>query len=76
MSHTEAQTGTATAGQQAASCLGKHRFASAVLAHRASKRRKRRHVYRCRYCGFWHVGERIMKPRGKPRTRRNAEAGE
>jgi hypothetical protein len=48
-----------------AGCEGKGRFASPTLAHKVLKRagRSRGHtnrvvavVYRCSYCGGWHIG--------------------
>jgi len=53
-----------------AGCVGKVRFDSARLAHEVAKPRHRRgrtrgtpirdqrEVYRCPYCGGWHVGQR------------------
>lgn len=49
------------------SCEGKERFTSAHLAHRIAARRnknraakddrfERQSVYRCGYCGHWHLG--------------------
>lgn len=37
------------------SCYGKHRFASAVIAWRAVRRRNRERAYFCRHCGGWHI---------------------
>lgn len=70
MSHVGAQGGRPSEAQRAGSCTGKFAFASAVHAHRAARRRRRRHVYRCRYCGFWHCGERSVKPKRNPRRER------
>lgn len=38
-------------------CDGKQRFAKPRLAHRIAKRMGgQAQVYRCSYCGGWHVG--------------------
>jgi hypothetical protein len=42
-----------------AACEGKERFATAQLAHRIARRRQARKpgvMYRCKYCGGWHIG--------------------
>ena len=43
-----------------AQCVGKQGFDSATLAHKVAKRRERKDrksaVYRCAYCGLWHLG--------------------
>lgn len=48
---------------QASSCDGKVAFTSAKVAHKVSKRRTAygylSNVYRCRYCGQWHIGRPI-----------------
>ena len=36
-------------------CVGKNKFANPALAHEVAKR-SGREVYRCRSCGFYHVG--------------------
>lgn len=44
---------------EVSACLGKEAFATPQLAHEViTKRRSRdpRQVYRCRYCGKFHVG--------------------
>ncbi|SDH75131.1 hypothetical protein SAMN05421742_11186 [Roseospirillum parvum] len=43
-------------GSHAAECRGKARFQSPCLAWRAARRRPGRRLYRCRFCGGWHVG--------------------
>lgn len=41
---------------QQAGCEGKHPFDSAAIAWRVmSKSRKARQLYRCAFCGYWHV---------------------
>lgn len=52
----------ARAAHPAASCLGKVRFDSAVLArdvatrHSPKKNKPKRDVYSCFHCGGWHIG--------------------
>lgn len=41
---------------QLAMCEGKAVFPSWDIASRAAKRHRGLCVYRCRYCGSWHVG--------------------
>ena len=42
---------------RAAGCIGKHRFDNPQKAHEvAEKARHRVEVYRCRFCGGWHIG--------------------
>ena len=43
---------------QSASCTGKHPFQSAKVAHAVAKRApfSAADVYRCSFCGFYHVG--------------------
>ena len=44
---------------RAAACIGKQAFATPQLAHEIVARRrsrKAREVYRCPYCGRFHVG--------------------
>lgn len=43
--------------RQAATCEGKQAFETPALAHRIA-RRKKRHVYRCKFCGKWHIAEK------------------
>lgn len=56
--------GAVTAGE-ISSCVGKQALPTAALAHavlrRSMRRGKRgarriRQAYRCRHCGFWHLG--------------------
>jgi hypothetical protein len=48
-------------------CFGKQQFRSVQLAHLAAARRPGRNIYKCRACGYWHVGNRRQKPRRKRR---------
>ena len=58
----------------AAQCDGKVAFDSPKLANLVIKRRKSRrldkpgHPYRCRVCGFWHIGnvktDKMVKLKG------------
>lgn len=47
---------------QKAQCEGKERFQSPNLAHKVAGRRRHgewhehRQPYRCKFCGFWHIG--------------------
>lgn len=41
---------------RASDCVGKQAFDSPQIARKAAGRRKQRVAYRCRHCGFWHVG--------------------
>lgn len=49
----------------ASQCTGKERFGTPQLAHDIARRRQREHksneAYRCDYCGFWHIGQRLKK---------------
>jgi len=47
--------------REAASCLGKekHDRATANMIARKSKSAKRLSTYECRYCGYWHIGEKL-----------------
>lgn len=45
-------------GTKASQCDGKRSFSEFKVAEVAAKRRKKRQVYRCRYCRMWHVGTR------------------
>ena len=50
----------------AAQCYGKHRYASASLAHGVAKQQRRRKesrvdVYRCQTCAVWHIGNKRQK---------------
>lgn len=51
-------------------CVGKERFTSAHLAHKAAKRRPGRCKYLCNKCGGWHVGHIEAKAWRKARTKR------
>lgn len=46
-----------------ASCLGKMCFQSPALAHKAARRRPKQETYRCKHCGYWHVGTVALRPR-------------
>lgn len=45
-----------------AACAGKERLTASLARRVATKRRgqgrtfRRRQAYRCRFCGYWHVG--------------------
>lgn len=52
------------------SCQGKTRFFSPALAYRVQRRRQRHNpsrdgetgqVYRCRFCGGWHIGTSAVR---------------
>lgn len=55
-----------------AQCFGKVGFESAALARQVAQRRNRRTkthrkqslVYRCSYCGRWHIGRPDGLPKG------------
>ena len=49
-------------------CFGKQQFRNVSLAHAAASRRAGRGIYKCRVCGYWHVGN-------KQRHRRRKHAG-
>lgn len=54
-------------------CEGKAAFSSPALAHKAAGRRVGRQVYRCEFCGAFHVGTapgRSLKTRDGKRARR------
>lgn len=52
------------AEDMAAMCEGKQPFTSAKTAHRVAKRRKHVcEVYRCRFCGMYHLGTPIARDR-------------
>lgn len=59
-----------------ASCDGKERYPTAVLAHRVIKRRHRKDAqlsaYRCQHCGSFHIG---TQRRDANRRRREADLG-
>lgn len=60
-------------GVVAAECFGKHRYASAALAHGIAGRSRRHEesrvgAYRCKVCGGWHIGE-PNQPRSISRRR-------
>lgn len=43
-------------GTEESQCTNKKPFAEFKIASTAAGRRKKRQVYRCRYCRSWHVG--------------------
>lgn len=45
-------------GTRASQCDGKKPFEAFSLADKAASRRKKRQVYKCRFCRSWHVGTR------------------
>jgi hypothetical protein len=64
-----AERGRPYNSKRQAHCAGKARFDTPGLAHRVlarfcrgSRRRERRDavVYRCQYCGGWHLGAREL----------------
>jgi hypothetical protein len=54
---------TAPVFDPASQCEGKQRFANPALAWRVLKRRslrrQARQMYRCVWCGKWHIGSAI-----------------
>lgn len=52
-----------------AQCVGKHPYAAADTAWRVARRQGHGlTAYRCRFCGFWHIGhkKRGKRPRRPP----------
>jgi hypothetical protein len=60
--------------QRRSGCKGKRRFADATEAEAARHAlgdRRQMNSYRCRFCGFWHIGHTPAKVRQAIRARRN-----
>lgn len=53
-----------------AGCEGKHGFPTAGMAH-ASKKHSDMKVFRCRYCGHWHVATAYRNQRLSEGRKRN-----
>lgn len=52
-------------------CAGKFAYDSARLAHQIVKRRRRNEsVYRCEFCGHWHVGNQLARRPSRTKIRR------
>jgi len=47
--------------QKFMTCTGKFAFLERALALKAAKRVKGRDAYRCKVCGYWHVGEHMRR---------------
>ena len=61
-------TGPALVMDRASQCDGKEPFANPTLAWRVwARKRRRRHapkaIYRCAWCGQWHLGTPLAKAR-------------